>query len=356
MDPDQRNHAERDPAMAALLHPFSTGRLHWPAGERVLFLRARLAAGLPADAKAWLHEQSFRPAAERLQRAGFQVGDGSDRSGFELALVLLPRQRDEARALLARALASLAEGGIVVASAANNEGARSAEGDLEHLAGSVESLSKSKCRVFWARKASGVMDHALSTQWLAHDCPQPIGDGRFLSRPGVFAWDRIDSASGLLAGCLPVGLCGEGADLGAGFGYLATEVLLRCPGVTALDLYEAEARALALARENLTALAPPREPPVRLGFHWHDVTAGLPGRYDFVVTNPPFHLGRADEPDLGRAFIAAAAAALRPGGRLWLVANLHLAYEAELARSFASVRRITDDARFKVIEAIKASK
>ncbi len=356
MDSDQRDHAERDPAMAALLHPFAIGRLRFPAGERVLFLRARLATGLPEDASAWMHEQTFRPAAERLQRAGYQVGDASGRSGFELALLLLPRQRDEARALLARALEAVVEGGVVVASVANNEGARSAERDLSSLAGATETLSKSKCRVFWARKSSAAMDGLLATQWLAFDTPRLIGDGRFLSRPGLFAWDRIDVASALLAGCLPADLRGEGADLGAGFGYLATEVLDRCPGVTALDLFEAEARALALACENLAALAPSRNPPVRLGFHWHDVTQGLPGRYDFVVSNPPFHQGRADEPDLGRAFIAAAGAALRPSGRLWLVANRHLAYETELQRNFASVRRITDDAGFKVIEAVKAGK
>ena len=89
--------------------------------------------------------------------------------------------------------------------------------------------------------------------------------------------------------------------------------------------------ALDLARANLERLRDPSRA-VAFGFHWHDVATGLPARYDFIVSNPPFHQGRADEPDLGRAFIAAAAAALKPGGRLWLVANRHLPYEAVLAR------------------------
>jgi 16S rRNA (guanine1207-N2)-methyltransferase len=84
------------------------------------------------------------------------------------------------------------------------------------------------------------------------------------------------------------------------------------------------------------------------------VTAGLPQRYDVIVSNPPFHAqGRADRPDIGRAFIAAAADALNPRGRLWLVANRHLPYEQVLDARFASVRIAAQDNGFKIIEAIK---
>jgi 16S rRNA (guanine1207-N2)-methyltransferase len=71
--------------------------------------------------------------------------------------------------------------------------------------------------------------------------------------------------------------------------------------------------------------------------------------------NPPFHVGRSDAPELGRAFIAAAARALRPGGRLWLVANRHLPYEAALAGAFAFVNVLADAQGFKVITARKES-
>ena len=91
---------------------------------------------------------------------------------------------------------------------------------------------------------------------------------------------------------------------------------------------------------------------VELGFHWHDVAAGLPGRYDFIVSNPPFHAqDRVDRPELGRAFIRAAAQALRPRGRLLLVANRHLPYEAELSAAFADVRVLAQAGGFKAFEA-----
>ena len=338
-----------DPALTTLLLPFATGALQWPGGNRVLFLRARAGAGLPAAASGWVCEQSFRPHAAALERAGLRVVPAVGEGMFELVLVLPPRQREEARALLARALQHAVPGGTVVASMLNTEGARSAEADIAALAGNVRSLSKNKCRVFWATADAATMDAPRISQWAALDAPRAIADGRFLSRPGLFAWDRIDPASALLASCLPADLSGRGADLGAGFGYLAAEVLERCPDVASMDLYEAEARALELARLNLAG-----KRAIEIACHWHDVTGGLPARYDFIVSNPPFHQGRADQPELGRAFIAAAAAALNPGGRLWLVANRHLPYEAELARGFSSVRAVKEQDGFKVIEAVKA--
>ena len=123
--------------------------------------------------------------------------------------------------------------------------------------------------------------------------------------------------------------------------------MTRNPGLDRIDLYEAEARALELARLNLRTV--PRT--LAVGYHWHDVSTGLPARYDVIVSNPPFHQGRADAPDLGRAFIIAAARALNPGGQLWLVANRHLPYEAALSEHFAQVRVIVVRDGFKVITA-----
>jgi 16S rRNA (guanine1207-N2)-methyltransferase len=339
-------------ALEALFVPFSTGQLAFPADARVLFLRARAGAVLHRwPGTRWLCEQSFKPFAETLIRAGLTVGEPAANETFPVVLVLPPRQRDEARALFARAMAHAGPGGIVVASIPNAEGARSGEADLQQLAGSVGNLSKHKCRVFWTTPLGESVDRALLAQWAALDSPRPIAGGRFVSRPGLFAWDRVDSASALLVSQLPDTLHGRVADLGAGYGYLSTHVLGHCPQVTAVDLYEAEARALEPARINLARAVADRGSEVSVDVLWHDVTTGLPRRYNAIVSNPPFHQGRADQPDLGRGFIAAAADALLPGGCLWLVANRHLPYEATLAARFDHVRTVIVKDGFKVIEA-----
>jgi len=338
----------RDPVLDTLFLPLLGGTLAWPS-DGVLFLRAR--DGAPLHARDWpglVCEQSFKPEADALAHAGFATETAGERT-YALVLVLPPRQRDEARALFAHAFARLAPGGTVIAAMANDAGAKSGEADVAKLAGTPASRSKHKCRVFWAQ--GDALDRELAAQWAALDAPRRVVDGRYVSRPGVFAWDRVDAASALLAEHLPRDLRGQAADLGAGYGYLSVELLQRCPGIEALDLYEAERRALDLARENLAPFAQR----ARLGFHWHDVVDGLPQRYDTIVTNPPFHAPHGVErPDLGRAFIATAAAALQPDGRLWLVANRHLPYETELGAHFGQVRTVAQRGGFKVVEAVKA--
>ncbi|TCV93214.1 16S rRNA m(2)G 1207 methyltransferase [Luteibacter rhizovicinus] len=340
-----------DVALDALFVPFDTGDLRFPADGRVLFLRAR--DGFRARElrrPGWVMQQSFRPFADALERSGFDVVADAPDEVFPLVLVLPTRQREETRALFARALRQVAPGGIVVASVPNAEGARTAESDLTALAGGVTQISKHKCRVFWTRPGA-IVDDALMQAWLALDEPVRIAGDRFVSRRGLFAWDRIDVASALLAEVLPSDLSGTVADLGAGFGYLSCEVLDRCAAVTDIDLYEAEARALQPARMNVEAAVARHDRPVRFDVLWRDVTAGLDRRYHAIVSNPPFHQGRADQPELGRAFIERAADALVHGGVLWMVANRHLPYESTLAARFVQVRTVIERDGFKVIEA-----
>lgn len=346
----------RDNPLDALMHPFAEGLLRWPEAGDVLFLRAREGAALHAHRRpALAGTQPFRPEAARLQRLGIALldEDALPEARFGLVLVLPPRQREEARALLARACAAVAPGGTVVAAVANDEGAKSREADLQQLAGGVTTLSKYHCRVSWTRPRAA-FDAGLVAHWAQADAPRlqhgaDVPGGAFHTRPGVFAWDRVDAASAMLAAALPGDLRGRVADFGAGWGYLSMQALARCPRVASLDLFEADARALALARRNLADARLP------INFHWSDVEQGVAGRFDAVACNPPFHaLGRGERPDIGRAFIAAAAAALAPGGSLWLVANRHLPYEDALGTGFSQVRSVAQDGGFKIVHAVNA--
>ncbi|WP_225030147.1 class I SAM-dependent methyltransferase, partial [Xinfangfangia pollutisoli] len=185
-------------------------------------------------------------------------------------------------------------------------------------------------------------DAAALADWAA--APRQI-EGGFVTRPGVFSADAPDRGSALLAQALPEVLGPKVVDLGAGWGFLSRAVLAR-KGVKRLDLVEAEADALACARDNITD--------DRARFHWADATSFRPENLaETVVMNPPFHTGRAADPALGAAFIAAARRMLAPDGTLWLVANRHLPYDAVLSAHFLSVETIGGDAAFRLIRAAK---
>ena len=225
--------------------------------------------------------------------------------------MLPPRQRDEARALLARAMRSTQPGGRILACISNNEGARSGRsGSRAHRRPGHDADEEQVSRVLERAARRAARRRARGTNgcsWTPCDRSATVASS---AGPACSRGTGSTSPLQLLAAHLPPDLAGRAADLGAGFGYLSVELLERCAGIAALDVYEAERRALDLARRNLAAF----ESRATIRYCWHDVTAGLTDRYDAIVCNPPFHThARADRPDVGRRFIAAAAAGVAAG-------------------------------------------
>jgi len=331
-----------DPALQSLLIPLHDGLV---PGTESVFLNARAPVGSWPCPQPPSCVQTFKPWADALQAHGDAVVPGlKSMPRVPLVLLLPPRQRAWSRALLAQAVSILTPGGTLLLSAANDEGAKSHEADLAKIANATPGvLSKHKCRVAWARIDDP--DAGLVRAWARAGEPHVRSDGLW-SQAGVFSADAVDPATQLLLQHLPGALSGRVADLGAGAGVIARYVASHCPKVQSLDLYEADARALAMARRNLEGMAP------ACTFHWHDVAAGIDGRFDAILMNPPFHAtGKAGLPQLGRRFIDVAADALAPNGALWLVANTHLPYEDVLVNRFGEVRTIAQARGYKVIRA-----
>jgi 16S rRNA (guanine1207-N2)-methyltransferase len=180
---------------------------------------------------------------------------------------------------------------------------------------------------------------------VAAGAPQLLAELGLWSQPGIFSWNRIDPGSALLAEHLPA-LSGSGADFGCGVAYLARAVLAS-PQVKHLTLIDIDRRAIEATRRNVDDS--------RVSLRWADIRvadATLSG-LDFVVMNPPFHDGGAEDQSLGRSFIERAAQALRPGGVCWLVANRHLPYEAVLPPLFSTVSLKIQAHGYKIYEAGK---
>ncbi len=299
-------------------------------------------AGIQADATRCLAVAPWRPDHDALQVGGIEIVPAlaPDAGAFDLVLVRLGRQRQRSLARIAEAVRHMADGGVAIVAGENDIGAAAY---AKHLAGAAR-LSRHHGRAFVFDR-----DHAptaeTQTGWEAAAAMRPHPVHGHVTAPGIFAWDRIDPGSALLARSLPGGLSGRIADLGAGWGYLALQVLAGGgEAIRRIDLYEADWLALEAARANL------RDRPA--AFHWHDATRPLPVQgYDVVVTNPPFHASRRAEPAIGQAFIRSAATALRPDGALWLVANLHLPYEATLDACFAHRVVVAQADGYKVIAA-----
>lgn len=276
--------------------------------------------------------QGFKPDAEVFAQAGYPVHTQAE-GEFDLAIVCVPRSKREAHALIADAAQRAKR---VIVDGQKTDGIDSIVKDIRKRVSNVEIVSK-------AHGKAAAFDGGEFADWVDPG-PLHLIDG-FVTRLGVFSVDRVDAASKALLELLPERLPRRIADLGAGWGYLSRAILAH-DEVELLHVVEAEAAALACARDNLN------DP--RAMFHWADATTFTPPeRVDAVIMNPPFHTSRAADPALGQAFIASAAKMLTPQGQLWLVANTQLPYEATLAAHFGSFDQIGRTNGFKVLHASK---
>lgn len=288
--------------------------------------------------------QGFRPDHDAVQAQGFRVltpGAAGDLRA-DAAIVFLPRARAEARARIADAAARLPAGAPLWIDGQKTDGIDSVLREMRGLAAVDDVHSRAHGKIFRVTVPDGDW---IPAGWAAEDRHV---EGGFVTAPGVFSADGPDPASRLLAAHLPDRMPTRVVDLGAGWGWLAAQILTR-PGPEAVHLVEADDTALTCARRNV--------PDARAQFHWADATTfRLPDPVNGVVMNPPFHESRSPDPHLGARFIRAAAGLLTGAGRLWMVANRHLPYEAALAEHFADVAEIGGDARFKVITATGAGR
>ncbi len=310
------------------------GGLEWPAEGKIAVFAPSADLdldGIPQDRVEIIHD--FYPAYAAWRAREYTAAVKAE-GRYAAALVCLPRAKVEARAMIAQACA-LSDGAVVI----DGQKTDGVEGILKAMRGRVTvhgPVTKAHGKLFWIaeRAADQFADWATGPS---------LKEGGFWTAPGVFSADGVDLASALLADALPAKMGKHVCDLGAGWGFLSAHVLQR-EGVEAVHLVEANHVALECARRNVT------DP--RAQFHWADGTDWEPAhKIDTVVMNPPFHVGRAAEPQIGQAFVAAAARLLTPQGNLWMVANRHLPYEAELKTRFIQVDEVGSDARFKLFHA-----
>jgi 16S rRNA (guanine1207-N2)-methyltransferase len=287
----------------------------------------------------------FDPPAEATQTSPLIPGsaalEGLAPASADLAVIYAPPGALERRAVLAHALRALKPGGRIDAMAPKDKGGSRLKKELEGFGLTVMDEPKAhhrRCRATVDGPLTG-LDEAIEA-----GAVRQVHETGLWSRPGVFAWDRIDAGTLMLAVLLPP-MKGAGADLGCGLGVLS-EAVLTSPAVTRLTGIDLDRRAVEAARLNV--------PDPRATFDQADART-LPGSgdLDFVVMNPPFHDGGQEDRRLGQAFVRKAAEMLKKGGVLWMVANRHLPYEAELNQAFRRVRVVAEAQGYKVFEATK---
>ena len=360
---------EVDPATSLLLDhlELETGDsvcdLHCGAGAVGVSAALRTSGAVSMCDANLLSVAAARRTADANGAAGASVTFGSapDALGaarVDIAIVRLPKGRIPTLRLLWDAFHALRPGGRCYVAGANDEGIRTALRQLEQLFGTAAVLGYrggNRIGVAIRPEAAPARTGDFDIPWLDPATFHEVRvDARGFeiqvqSRPGVFSWDRLDDGTRALLDVMDVQDTGAILDLGCGSGIVGAVAAQLAPAAHVI-LTDVGADAIASSRRTVAAngLAG------RCEVMPSDIAAVVPDRsIDLVLTNPPFHTGKATDLLVAAQFVRDAARVLKPGGRLMLVANRTLPYELWLRECFGAYQTAFDGRRFKVLSAVR---
>lgn len=171
------------------------------------------------------------------------------------------------------------------------------------------------------------------------------------SFPGVFGHDKVDEGTELLLNNLPA-FSGRGLDVGCGDGIITTWLMQQNEG---LEMKAVDSNAHALAASQATFEANGLNADLEAVNVYPAKPQNIAERYQFIVSNPPFHRGVDTSYRAAERLIAEARDHLVAGGQLWIVANAHLAYQPLLEKGMGRTQLIAETSKFKVWRAYRQS-
>ncbi|WP_051219610.1 class I SAM-dependent methyltransferase [Oceanobacter kriegii] len=270
-------------------------------------------------------------------KVSFGVPDNELPDNTERVILLWPKSKVLAQALVEQLAKTpdhryLPELWIV---GANDAGGKSINNALKSLADCEKQDSARRCSLWSAL----LKPQEGSFNWLRLAKPTPYKDDSFLSLPGVFSQGSLDAGTELLLETLPP-LHGNALDLGCGSGIIGLTTVNDKTTMTLSDVDAMALRSAALnsARKGLEVSIVPS-----------DGLADISGRFNYILSNPPFHSGKETDYTIVETLFRQARDHLTVNGEVWLVANRHLPYE-ELAKGhFSQIEEMASGRGFKVI-------
>ncbi|VFP84209.1 Ribosomal RNA small subunit methyltransferase C [Candidatus Erwinia haradaeae] len=174
-----------------------------------------------------------------------------------------------------------------------------------------------------------------------------VGSLTIQSLPGVFGYNGLDRGTQLLLSTLiDNNIRGRILDVGCGTGILAA-MLASYSQATHLTLTDVNAAALSSSQATFSCNT------LRGTILPSNVYSNITGRFDVIISNPPFHDRFKRNLDITRVLIQKAPDYLYIGGELRIVANSFLPYKKIFNETFDYHEVLISNGDFKVYRAIK---
>lgn len=280
----------------------------------------------------WQTAQAYQPLSE--PQVTYALPEAQHFTATKKIILLWPKAKPLALALISKIAEQASECWIV---GENDAGGKSIHKAVSALTSEVIKVDSARHCSFW--KLS--LKPQQSTNWLSLAKSFNYLEQSYLTLPGVFNHGKLDIGTALLLEYLPAPRTGKLLDLGCGSGVIGLSMKAREPKLE-VTLTDVDAFALQSTRLNAARLGLAAEVLASDGL------AQVTGKFDYIITNPPFHQGKDTSYLFARQLFAQAKQHLVNDGQLWLVANRHLPYEDWAREYFANVEIMAQEQGFKL--------
>ena len=230
----------------------------------------------------------------------------------------------------------------------NGEGIRSWHKRLQTRFDSVEKLDAARhCQLIEATESIVVKEETFSLDKYIKksEVSEGFNEVKINTLPGVFCYGFVDKGTLVLLNTLKKSKYGHVLDFGCGSG-LISACISKHDSEAKFTLVDCNALALESAKMTMSESGVSH-----FNLVVSDGLREVEGKYDFIISNPPFHKGLKTDYGVVEAFIKEARLYLKVSGELRIVAHSFLKYKALILSAFGNCECIISKSGFTVYSA-----
>ncbi|AZQ85832.1 methyltransferase domain-containing protein [Colwellia sp. Arc7-635] len=262
----------------------------------------------------------------------------------DMAIIHFPKSKAEFAFTLAMLAESMTEDATIVIVGENKGGIKSAEKLSKTYLEYCHSADAARhCLMYIAKFIPNIPRFDLQKFYKHYSVQVQDKTLQIAALPGVFSQKSLDAGTAVLLANLPDTISGKVLDFGCGAGVIAAYIGTIHPKTT-LSLVDVSALALHSAKTTLALNQLTGE------YIASDSLSQVKERYDFVISNPPFHQGLKTHYGATEHFLGEIKQNLASKGCITIVANSFLKYAPIMEKSIGKTKTLVVKKGFAIYQ------